>query len=100
MLSATRRQRRRVDENTAFVYGPCIMPSITITLNTEAHARLKERKEPGESYSDVVLRELPPLAQTCGELLDSLKTHPPPKVNPKLIEAVIAGRGHRSKRHP
>lgn len=74
------------------------MASITITLHTEAHARLKERKEPGESYSDVILRELPPLARTCGEVLDSFATHPLPKPNPKLIEAVMAGRGRRSNR--
>lgn len=74
------------------------MPSITITLSTEAHARLKERKEPGESYSDVVLRELPPLARTCGEALDSFRTHPPPKPNERLLEAVMEGRGRRSNR--
>ena len=77
------------------------MPSITITLSTEAHARLKERKEAGESYSDVVLRELPPLARTCGELLESFKTHPVPPADPELRKAMLAGRGRRSnRRHP
>ena len=70
----------------------------TIQVSDEAYDRLKKRKERGESFNDVILRDLPPLADTCGEVLDSLTTHPPPKPNARRIESVIAGRGRRSKR--
>jgi hypothetical protein len=32
------------------------MPSITVTLSSEAYARLKKLKEPGDSFSDVIVR--------------------------------------------
>jgi hypothetical protein len=75
------------------------MPSITITLSTEAHARLKQRKTPGDSFSDVVLREVaePPL-ETCGQLEDYYEAHGVPKADPKLRGAMLAGRGRRSRR--
>ncbi len=48
------------------------MASITITA--EAHARLKRLKQRNESFSDVVLREVPePPARTAGELLEMLE---------------------------
>ena len=48
------------------------MASITITA--EAHARLKRLKQRNESFSDVILREVPePPARTAGELLELLE---------------------------
>jgi predicted CopG family antitoxin len=79
-----------------FVY----MPSITITLSTEAHARLKKLKAAGDSFSDVILRELPDPCLTAGELLDRLESMEVPKADPKLRAAMLAGRGrsHRPGR--
>ena len=70
----------------------------TITIAEQAYERLKKRKEPGESFTDVILRELPPIAETCGEVLESFKTHPAPRADRKLRKAMLAGRGRRSKR--
>ena len=74
------------------------MPSITITLSTEAHARLKKLKTPGDSYSDVILRELPNPCFTAGELLDRLEAEGGPPADPKLRATWRAGRGRRSNR--
>ena len=74
------------------------MATITVTLSAEAHARLMKNKMPGDSFSDVVIRELPDPCDTCGELLDRLESSPPPKLDQKLFKAVIAGRGRRSNR--
>jgi hypothetical protein len=75
------------------------MPSITITVSTEAHARLKKLKlSARDSYSDVILRELPDPCLTAGELLDRLEREGVPKANPKLRVAMLAGRGRRSNR--
>jgi hypothetical protein len=70
----------------------------TITLSVSAYERLKKLKEPGESFSEVVLRELPEPCDTCGEILDSFKHQPAPMANPKLRAAMLAGRGRRSPR--
>ena len=42
--------------------------SINITLTKPAYDRLRKLKEPGESFSQMVLRELPERLETCGEL--------------------------------
>ena len=79
----------------SFVY----MPSITITLSTEAHERLKKHKGPRDSFSDVVLREVPEVPlETCGQLENYYKSHGVPKADPKLRAAMLTGRGRRSKR--
>ena len=70
----------------------------TITIDVEAYNRLKNRKEPGDSFSDVILRELPEIADTCGDLLESFKRHPVPAADPALRKAMLAGRGRRSNR--
>lgn len=75
-----------------------IMPSITITISAEAHSRLKKNKMPGESFSDVVLRELPNPCDTAGELLDYYETHEVPRADPKRMGALRQGRGRRSHR--
>ena len=75
------------------------MPSINVTLSTAAHARLKKHKGRGDSFSDVVLREVPELPlETCGQIEDFFKAHGVPKADPRLRQAMLSGRGRRSKR--
>jgi hypothetical protein len=74
------------------------MASVRISVSVEAHERLKKLKEPEDSFSDVILRELPNPCDTAGELLGRLEKLPLPKADPKLRAAVLAGRGRRSKR--
>ncbi len=75
------------------------MPSINVTLSMAAHARLKKHKGPGDSFSDVVLREVPELPlETCGQIEDFFKAHGVPKADPRLRQAMLSGRGRRSKR--
>ena len=75
----------------------CVM-SINITLTKAAYDRLKKLKEPGESFSQMVMRELPERLVTCGELEDYFAKHGVPKANPKLEQAMLSGRGRRSRR--
>lgn len=74
------------------------MPSTTITISSEAYKRLKEMKNPGESFSDVILENICPPARTCGELLDQLKNIKGPFVDKELMAQVRSGRGRRSNR--
>jgi hypothetical protein len=74
------------------------MATTTIALTETAYRRLKKQKLPGESFSDVVIREIPEPCETCGEVLDSLRRDPPAPVDPKRIDALLAGRGRRSNR--
>jgi predicted CopG family antitoxin len=74
------------------------MALVTLTINTEAHRRLKKLKAPGDSFSDVILRELPEPWERVGDVLDGLKRMQVPKTDPKLRAAVLAGRGRRSPR--
>jgi predicted CopG family antitoxin len=72
--------------------------SINITLTKPAYERLKKLKEPGESFSKMILRELPERLDTCGEVLDYFSRQGVPKVNRKLQKAMLEGRGRRSNR--
>jgi hypothetical protein len=71
----------QTDLSTVFF---CMKSYVTITLNTEAVARLKRNKLPGDSYSDVVLREMPDCGETAGELLHRLERVEVPKANPSF----------------
>lgn len=75
------------------------MATITITLTTEAHRRLRKFKRPGQSFSDVIMEFVP--QQSCGELLDQLEKKYAGRrlTDPKLLKAVMEGRGRSSKRH-
>jgi predicted CopG family antitoxin len=75
-----------------------IMATVTISVTTEAHERLKNLKEEGESFSEVILRELPPKARNDGELLDIIWSRPAPAADPELMAEVRRGRGRRSNR--
>ncbi len=72
--------------------------SINITLTKPAYERMKKLKEPGESFSDMVMRQLPEPWDTCGEVLEGIKRGPAIKADPSLKKAMLAGRGRRSPR--
>ena len=75
------------------------MPHHTITISVEAHARLKKLKVGSESFTEVILRELPERANTCGELLDWMeKTPPPAGLNLDLLDRAMKDRKRRSRR--
>jgi predicted CopG family antitoxin len=76
------------------------MATTTIALTRPAYDRLKKQKLPGESFSDVVLREIPAPCETAGEILDHFQSHPVPRATPELRAAMLAGRGRRSVRKP
>lgn len=65
-------------ESAQSVYGLC-MSTKTISLRQEAYERLRRaRREPGESFSDVVMRaEWPDVGITAGELLELYREHGP-----------------------
>ena len=68
------------------------MAFVTLKITAEAYRRLKKLKLPGDSFSDVILRELPDPWETAGEVLDGLESMQVPKSDPKFREAVLAGR--------
>ncbi len=70
----------------------------TLTITEEAHQRLKKHKLPGESFTQVILRELPEPLETAGDVLDFLTSQPPVRLDRKALEGVRKGRGRRSHR--
>ena len=72
--------------------------SVNITLTKAAYERMKKLKEPGESFSEMVMRELPQRFDTLGEMENYFAEHGVPKADPSLEKTVLAGRGRRSKR--
>jgi Putative antitoxin len=75
------------------------MPSINITISTEAHARLASLKKSGQSFSDVILEHVyPPPCKNAGELIDSLREEPPPYPAIERLDEIRAERGKRSNR--
>ena len=72
--------------------------SVNITLTKAAYERMKKLKEPGESFSEMVMRELPQRFDTFGEMEDYFADHGVPKADLNLEKAVLSGRGRRSKR--
>ena len=76
------------------------MASINVMPKEEAYKRLKKLKRRGDSFSDVILRELPDPLDTCGEVLDFFTKQGVPEANPKLREAMLTGRRRRSPRKP
>jgi predicted CopG family antitoxin len=86
-----------IDPPEFFVYFLC-MAFKTLTISEEAHRRLKKHKLPGESFTQVILRELPEPLETAGEVLDFLKSEPPPRLDRNVLNALRKGRGRRSNR--
>jgi predicted CopG family antitoxin len=74
------------------------MPFTTITISTEAHARLRKLKEPGDSFSDVILRTIPRPCATAGEMLEAFNNVELPPMNPRRLALLRSGRGRRSNR--
>ncbi len=76
------------------------MPTMTISIRSEAYEALRRLKQKGQSFSDVILEHLQTKPATCGELLDELEREfeGVPLADPKLMRAVKEGRGRRSKR--
>jgi predicted CopG family antitoxin len=69
----------------------------TVNLTTEAYNRLKKFKQPGQSFSEVVMDVVP--AGTCGDLLDSLQEFRGKNLSdPQRMKEVREGRGRRSAR--
>jgi len=74
------------------------MSSTNVQLSDAAYKRLKKFKLPGDTFSDVLLRELPDPCETAGELLDYFTKQGESDADPKLRDAMIKGRGRRSHR--
>ena len=70
----------------------------TLTITEEAHERLRKHKLPGESFTQVILRELPEPLETAGDVLDFLRSQPRPKIDRPALESLRRGRGRRSNR--
>jgi predicted CopG family antitoxin len=69
------------------------MARTMIKVTQPAYERLKKHKLPGETFSDVVLREIPGPCETAGEILDYFQTHPVPKANRKIRATILGQRG-------
>ena len=80
-----------------FVYILC-MAFKTLTISDEAHQRLKRHKLPGESFTQVILREIPEPLETAGDVLDFLRAEPSPRLDQRALEALRKRRGRRSPR--
>jgi predicted CopG family antitoxin len=74
------------------------MPFTTITISIEAHTRLRKLKEPGDSFSDVILRTIPQPCATAGDMLEVFKNVELPPMNPRRLALLRSGRGRRSNR--
>jgi predicted CopG family antitoxin len=71
----------------------------TLTISEEAHQRLKKRKLPGESFTEVILREIPETLETCGDVLAFIQSQPAPQIDRHALEVLRKGRGRRSNRN-
>ena len=74
------------------------MATTTISISRTAHRRLTKLKQAGDSYSDVLLRELPEPCETCGEVEAHFRKHGVSKSDPHLRREMLSGRGRRSNR--
>ena len=53
---------------------------VTLTINIEAYSRLKKLKANGDTFSEVILRELPEPWDTAGDVLDGTGKDAGPEV--------------------
>jgi predicted CopG family antitoxin len=74
------------------------MASKTLRTSLEAYRRLMKHKLPGESFTQVILREIPEPLETAGDVLEFLRIEQPPLLDRRAFESVRKGRGRRSKR--
>lgn len=70
----------------------------TLRISEEAHQRLKKHKRPGESFTQVILREIPEPLETAGDVLEYLASQTPARLNRQALRALREGRGRRSNR--
>jgi predicted CopG family antitoxin len=77
------------------------MASHTITISTEAYKRLKDHKSMGESFSEVILREMPIApARTAGEVLERAKEFEGQELlNEKAIQRLMERKKGRKVRN-
>ena len=76
------------------------MAYTTITVSEEAYKRLKGLKHGRDSFTEVILRHIHQPARTGEEMIERLKEIDGEDLEDKdLMDAVIRGRGRRSKRH-
>jgi predicted CopG family antitoxin len=64
----------------------------TVRLTEAAYERLNKQKLPGESFSEVILREIPNRCETCGEILDYFWGRAVPKADPEMRKVLLEGR--------
>ena len=70
----------------------------TLTIHEKAYQRLKKRKLAGESFTQVILRELPEPLETAGDVLDFLASEPAPGLDRRALQLLRKGKGRRSTR--
>ena len=58
---------------------------------------MREIKEPGDSFSDVILRAIPRPCATAGEMLDAFENVELPPMNKRRMALLRAGRGQTLK---
>ena len=63
------------------------MGTITLTVTTEVHDKLKKLKVGQESFSEMLMRELPDRANTCGEVLEKLEGKELPPHEPESAKS-------------
>ena len=69
----------------------------TITIDDAAYELLSSLKQGArDSFSQVIHRNIFRKADTCGELLDMSEDEPPPPVDPRALDRVMADRKRRS----
>jgi predicted CopG family antitoxin len=69
------------------------MTTVTISVTTEAHKRLKNLKGAGENFSEVILCKIPVKAKNAGELLDILMAQLTPVADRKALAGIRRGDG-------
>jgi predicted CopG family antitoxin len=75
-----------------------LMATITLTVTTEVHDKLKKLKVGQESFSEMLMRELPDRANTCGEVLEKLAGTKPPGWADIMAEVWRMQKGVKSRK--
>jgi predicted CopG family antitoxin len=70
-----------------------------LSISETAYAVLQSQKRPKESFSDVIVRLIPPRIDTFGDLLDYLETTDAPLMDPGFLKE-LRRRKQRPKRSP
>lgn len=70
----------------------------TITIDEKAYGLLSGLKQPGDSFSKVIHRNVRQPCANAGELIDEIWASPAPELNEQALAALTKGRGRRSQR--